>query len=707
MRKIYVLFALLVTVASCQFRYADQDAMYDCNDKSGKTLLKSLLSSRETRWTVDELDIPELNNGWYEIKTDKELAFLLEFGSTSGEKYRLMANIEFSDSDIAFKMSSEIGVEKFENFEFDGNGCSISGLDLQMAAGLFSRVKNSKIYNLTIQDCSVGDQANVSNLLGTGMLIGHATGNIETSGIMIRECSVQAPCKVGGAVGSITDAVCSFKNCSVVDTDIETVYLKGISGGCGGFCGFVGREVERSREVAVIVSIEGCSVTGGSVKAHMQSATRYSGRFIGTINGYDYRETIYMTGCVVDNVFVGQDTAAAEFTPLSSEMYVGGDKYGRGTVSVDGIDLTIPWDGVTLCEPMASEAAYDGVSGGYVVCRADELAYLAQNNNGTYSSKPILIRHDLDLGGTKGVNFTPFNSISHLNGLKPDGSNSTIYNLKVYRNKCTQKEGAAFIIKASGTTVHEYLDFSKAKIEAFHDANNSEAGGNAYCATLCGNIEGTSYTVTDVNVYDGYLYGVDKMGGLVGRLASTLSDISSCSVNGYHIKNYEVNDMPEVFEGTAEKMGFTITATATFYPQGEVGGMIGFISSSANIKDCHVYETRIEATGQDDQKAKLSGNQLAVGILNAAGGYLVPGRHVSTFIGDIRTAGSKASHAVVISGCSVDQATKNNISPTWDKHSSNVDFIGQCYYIYGKDKSDGTVTVDGSQLSDIKHCIQL
>ena len=704
MKRIYIL--LLAVLASCQVSQIDSGIIADSREENDKAFLKSLLASRDTRWTVDELAVPVARDGWYEIRNDKELAFMLEFGSVTGEKYRLLNDIDFSVSEIAGKLSSEVGAERFENFEFDGNGCTVSGLELPMAAGLFSRLKDSRIYNLTVSNSTFGTQTNVSNLLGTGSLVGHATGLVEVLDVNVLDCLVQAPCKVGGFVGSITDAVCTFRNCNLSDTDVETIYLKGISGWCGGFCGFVGREVERSREVSVTVSVEGCSVTGGTVKAHMEFDTRYSGRFIGTINGYDYRECIYMKGCVVGNTFVPLDDAAASFTSLSPDGLVGGDKYGRGTVSIDGKDLTVPWDGITLCQPMASESVYDGVSGGYVVTRADELAYLAQTNSGKYPSKPILIRHDLDLGGADGINFTPFHSIANLDGRKPDGTSSTIYNLKVYRENSTKEDGAAFIRQATGTTVHENLDFRNARIEAFHDPASTTAGGNAYCATLCGNIAKDSYTVSNVHVYDGYLYGVNKMGGILGRLASSASVVSGCSVNGYHIKNYEVNDMPTVFEGTAEKAGMTITATATFYPQGEIGGMIGFISSNATVSDCHVRTTKIEATGQADKKADLSGNSIAVGLLQVAGGYLVPGRHVSTLVGDIRTGGSSKANTIVITDCSVDRHTCENISPTWDKHSSSADFIGQCYYIYGADKSGGSVTVDGVSLS-IKHCLSL
>jgi hypothetical protein len=254
---------------------------------------------------------------------------------------------------------------------------------------------------------------------------------------------------------------------------------------------------------------------------------------------------------------------------------------------------------------------------------------------------------------------------------------------------------------ASGTTVHKNLTFKGADIKATHDAAADH--GNAYCATLCGNMTGT-YTMENVHAYNGKLYGVNKMGGLLGRVYATAT-ISNCSVNGYYIENYKVMDKPETFSGTAEKMGMTVTATATFHPHGEIGGMIGFIQGNTTVTDCHVKTTQINGVGQADQKAELSGSKLAVAAIKAIGGFTVPGRHVSTLIGDIRTGNGSSSFNITISGCSADAETESMMS-SWDKHASNAKFIGQCYYVYSADKSEGSVTVDGSSLS-INHCISL
>ena len=145
MKKLYIAIAALVGLAACQMVELDnfEAASPQKNDQQ-ILMLKSLLTGRDTRWTVEDLAIPAEENGWKLISNDKELAFLLEFGSVSGEKYRLTADINLAGSLIEEKLAGEIGVENFENFEFDGNGKTISGLNVPLAAGLFSRVKDSK-----------------------------------------------------------------------------------------------------------------------------------------------------------------------------------------------------------------------------------------------------------------------------------------------------------------------------------------------------------------------------------------------------------------------------------------------------------------------------------------------------------------------------------------------------------------------------------
>lgn len=641
-------------VQSSVERPSDEDVVAE------KAILRSLLSNRDTKWTTDDLDIPALNGEWYEVGTAKELAFLLEFGSTKGEKYRLAEDIDVSSSSIADKFRAEIGAESFENFEFDGNGKTISGLDLPWAAGVFSVVKNSKIYNLTIADSKVGSEANVSNLNGTGVLVGCATGALHVNDLKILSCQVSAPCKVGGVAGSLVDVDATFSRCDVNDTDVSTIYVKGVSGWCGGFAGFVGRKTENSSVTTVSVVAENCSVAGGNVKAHMESSTRYSGTFIGTLNGYDANEVVDMKNCQVSTTFVGLDDKAASSVSIYPDRKIGGHKYMNGHVCFDGLEFVTPWDGITISEPILVDDAYQVYTG-------EELAWF----QGKTVTQKIRICKDIDLGGH---NFAPIYKAQYIDGFKSEGKNYEIRNLKVVREKCGKEDGGAFIRQASGTTVHKNITFRGADISAFHDP--AAEHGNAYCATLCGNMTGT-YTMENVHAYDGKLYGVNKMGGLLGRVYATAT-VKNCSVSGYTIENYEVNDKPEVFEKTVS----FVTVKATFYPQGEIGGMIGFIQAAAQISNCHVYNSKINATGQKDNKDYIL--------------LIIPGRHIGTVIGDVRT--SIADHVVTIDQCSSDDATRAFAKSHWLDEQSGAAFIGKCYAVPVID-TKGKVVVDGKSIS--------
>ena len=658
MKKLYIAIAALVGLAACQMVELDnfEAASPQKNDQQ-ILMLKSLLTGRDTRWTVEDLAIPAEENGWKLISNDKELAFLLEFGSVSGEKYRLTADIDLAGSLIEEKLAGEIGVENFENFEFDGNGKTISGLNVPLAAGLFSRVKDSKIYNFILNSCTVGDQENVSNTLGTGVVIGSAYGIVDVSNVTVSDCSVCAPCKVGGFAGSVIDATCTFTSCQVKNTDVATIYRKGISGWCGGFIGFVGRSEEKSGVVTVKVETNQCVLNGGTVKAHKESDTRGVGLFLGALNGFDSKESFTMTGCTVNTTFTGLDANASKHP----NYLIGAHKYMNGIILIDGSAYAFPWDGVTKTQPILSDGAYH-------VYTAEELAWFQGR---TEASNKMLIHKDIDLGGYV---FEPIYRANHIDGAKADGSNSEIRNLKVVRTNCGKTDGGAFVRQASGTTVHKNITFVAADIKATHDPNNiATAGGNAYCATLCSNMSGT-YTMENVHAINGKLYGVNKMGGLLGRVAASAT-ISNSSVTNYYIENYEV-DAPETFTA----LGGLVSAT--FYPQGEIGGMIGFIQSDATISDCHVYKTDINAYGQADQY-----------------GGMVPGRHVGTVIGDVRTSSNTVKYTVTITGTSSDSDT-GTLSKAHNKtlnEFSKASFIGKCYNVMNDD-FQGTVTVDGNKV---------
>lgn len=671
MKKLYITIAALIGLAACQMAELDKFETADPQkDDQQKLMLKSLLTGRDTRWTVDDLAIPSEENGWKLISNDKELAFLLEFGSVSGEKYRLTADIDLAGSLIEEKLAGEIGVENFENFEFDGNGKTISGLNVPLAAGLFSRVKDSKIYNFTLNSCTVGDQENVSNTLGTGMVIGSASGTVEVSDVTVSECNVCAPCKVGGLAGSVIDATCTFTSCQVKNTDVATIYRKGISGWCGGFIGFVGRSEEKSGAVTVKVDVNQCVLNGGTVKAHKESDTRGVGLFLGALNGFDSKESFTMTGCTVNTTFTGLDANASKHP----NYLIGAHKYMNGIILIDGSTYAFPWDGVTKTQPVLSEGAYH-------VYTAEELAWFQGR---TETTNRIHICRDIDLGGHV---FAPIKEAKYVDGQKKDGSNSEIRNLKINFKHVGKSEGydkngygGAFINWAnSNGTEHKNLDFIGADVYVSHcdqyPDDLSEAGqyGNGYAATLCSRINSGTYTVSNIHCYDGKIDGVCKMGGLLGGSWATLT-VDNCSVENYYIQNHEANCINKYYKEAASG---AVTCEAEFYTEGECGGLIGFICKNSTVSNCSVNNTKIRCYGQKDQNVSFGGS--LGGIL---GTMLIPGRHVNQFIGDIRTQSSDENNPVTVD--IVEPVVSGNI------------YVGSGY-MYDKKNDDTELSADDSR----------
>ena len=83
MKKLYIMLAAMACLYACQV--ADLPKTSDAGETPERIMLKSLLADRDTRWTVDDLSIPAEEDGWKIISNERHLAFLLEFGSKTGE----------------------------------------------------------------------------------------------------------------------------------------------------------------------------------------------------------------------------------------------------------------------------------------------------------------------------------------------------------------------------------------------------------------------------------------------------------------------------------------------------------------------------------------------------------------------------------------------------------------------------------------------
>lgn len=355
---------------------------------------------------------------------------------------------------------------------------------------------------------------------------------------------------------------------------------------------------------------------------------------------------------------------------------------------------------------MLANKTYDGdnisaASNRYVVYSPFDLAGIRKK---TASPAAIYLKADVDMNGqgadekynvpsnftqsayssTDDNVFDPFSYVTTLDGYINEDSIASVYNLSISQ---IEQERAAFVLYASGTTVHKNVNFRNCCTVAVHKPVPTDA--KAYGAILVSNVDAT-YTMENVHAWDCKVFALQKVGTLGARISGT-STLKNNSVNNCYVENYECKISERFSSGQKTIGSWTVTVYADFYPYGEVGGMYGFIQGNSNMTDCKINGTTIYAFGQDDKMATVDGNFIAKLGIAALGYYQVPGRHVSTLIGNIRATGT-----VTLTGCGVDSNTK--CTKRHDKHNSKYNYIGQAYIVKFVD-SEGSVTVDGTKLT--------
>ena len=203
-----------------------------------------------------------------------------------------------------------------------------------------------------------------------------------------------------------------------------------------------------------------------------------------------------------------------------------------------------------------------------------------------------------------------------------------------------------------------------------------------------------TYTMDNIHIYDSQVYALQHSGILAGLICR--GNVSNCSVNNSYIENYKCTQTHELFEKKVTIAGSEIQISAYFYSYGEIGALAGMIRRESNVSNCHVRNCIVHAYGEPDKEAEMSSDGLigkaAIATAKGLGYYLVPGRHVSTFVGDIRTYDGET---ITLSNCTVDSATK--CTAEHNKHNNSFPYIGQAYYIQFSD-NEGSVVVNGTTL---------
>lgn len=700
---------------------------------------------------ADSLPTAVSKDGWIHLTKPGELAALITTGGMKGAKYHISNDMDMSQipSDVyASVMSSGV----FENICVDGgiyadglvpsdykmhpSGVArITNLDLPFMSALFSEVKNFEATNMIIENVSIG--ADSGQTEGTGILIGRSSGNLYLKNIKVSDSEVSALCRVGGLIGAILGGEVSVNDCDLESVAVTTIYKDGVSGQAGGLIGFVGRSVSNDRSQNVEVNLFKCDLKDCKVKAYMQAPELHSGRLVGTVSGYDRNEKLSVVLCTADEstVLVPEGSAKDDEARALSSRYVnkyksafspelpaeyenllGGQIYHRGLIRFGNylledrlMEFSPRWDGSTVMSPLPADPEFDGDvmagDGCYMVyspCDLIGIREITDTPDAIYFGASI----DMNGQGEDGVYNVPeyfadsFNVSEDDNLFLPftrvkllEGNGKSIYNLGICRQNATK---SAFVLNASNATVHRNLDFHSCCVIGTH--TQVETNSTAEAAILCASAGGSSYTLENVNTYDCGIFGVQKIGTLIANLSADESFVSDCNVTGSYIENYEVF-IDEMFSGSFTYQDYTITASKSFYPHGEVGGLIGFVSGNASIKNCSVNKSTVNCYGLDDVPADIT-PAVAATLINALGYYHVPGRHVSTFIGDIRTMNAET---IRIDKCVVDRNTK--CTKRWDKYCYGVlgnhnvySYIGQCYYVAFLDKI-GSLYIDGQRIT--------
>jgi hypothetical protein len=608
-------------------------------------------------WDQKTYSEPKISNGCVVINSANELAWLLKNQDSKGAtKVEINCSIDLCGKTFKPFPSTII--------ELDGNGKTLKNIKVN-GNGLFLAKANLNIHDIVVEGANIS-----SKNKSVGVLVGILNGN-----------------------GTFKN--CKIKNCSVSTT----------KGNAGGMIGYIVRGSEKDRSIRVNVIFDNCSVDGTTI-----SASKAEGKFVGTLSGYDNKETLTFTNCTSAskvNDFKSIYTSANQSTFLTNidaayDNFLGAEIYHRGVVTFDGNRFIPKWDGTSV-EPLLANTKYDGkgVKAGknrFVVYSPFDLAGIREI---TASPSAIYLMESVDMNGqgddgkfnipsvfakskqkSKDDNaFTPFKTVSTL-----DGNGHTIYNLSIAE---LEKSTGAFILSASGKTVHKDINFDSCCTVSTHEKVKTDA--KAYGGILIAKAGGSSYTMENVTATDCKVFALQKVGTLAGYLCASKNYAKNCTVENCYIENYKCNIKETFDSGNIKYKDRTFRVKATFYSHGEVGGMFGFIQNAATITNCHVKKTIVNAYGQDDKMATVSGSRLARIAIAAAGYYKVPGRHVGTFIGDIRT-----TKTVKITNCTVDSQSK--CTNRWDKHNSTYKYIGQAYYVKFID-SQGKLTVDGKSLT--------
>ena len=630
----------------------------------------------------------------YLIDDAEDIAFLGDKDAAGalgeGKTFRLMVNVDMGHKPYQRSLRLPDGST------FDGNGYTIKGI--KMMVGLFG----DKVSDLTLRNLTV-DGAEISST-------------------------------TNGYKGVLANSLCgssSLTNVVVANSSVITG-----EGAAGGLVGCVSRVNKNDRSEQIEVVIDDCHV----VNTYVESPG-YEGYLVGALRGYDNGEKLILKENCSVMTAQGAEPLGSYIVEGNEAVWMAGNNYGRFNEWVGGEEcyrgqlyfgdmrFIAKWDGLTAVEPLLADPVYDDSAEHKVIAGKNRYVIyspfdLAGARKKTSAPKALYLKTDVDMNGQgqDGVYGVPdefeqskckseddnwFKPFSYVKDL--DGQNNTIYNLSLHsKARSDTAYTCAFILSVQKDTVttHKNLNMRNCctVVPVFHRGEGYSAsqqqdlshGAIFMCASGGDTSSGTPvYTMNNIHIYDSKVFALQHSGVLCGILAR--ANMLNCSVNNCHIENYNCEVTPELFSKKVTIAGNEIEVSEYFYSHGEIGALVGSVRRECTISNCHVRNTRIHAFHEPDKEAKMRSDGLlgkaAIATAKALGYYLIPGRHVSTLIGSIRTINGET---ITINGCTVDAATR--CTQSHNKHNDSYPFIGQAYFVQFQD-TEGKVIIDGNELT--------
>ena len=632
-------------------------------------------------WDGTTVSMPDYNDQTetYTITNGAELAWLAAAANGTlpeetrasqgpqdfaGKTFVLANDIYLGNHDwTPISMSSKLGAGETFRGTFDGNGKTISGLNVNQSevAGLFGYVYAATIKNVTVEGASIN-----SNHFAGGIVawVNNSTGNIQVPFVLEN---------------------CHVKNSTIVSTPelVNGEWDNGDKvGGLVGHAYFGGTSNDKFYAPNQGAKISGCSVDNTTIKAYRD--------FAGLVG---YASYVAIENSTTTNVTLEQDLThdyKAPNTPTTFGLTIGRNEGGN---TIDGNEYST--DGYTI-----------DAEGNYLLYDASALKWLASevnkysNYERPFEGVTLKLMNDIDLGG---MEWTPIGdyrfSANRFCGTF-DGQNHTISNFKITKKTDkddSNKSSYGFFGNLEGTVKN--LTIADATVNSY-----------AYTGALVGRLN--NGLIENCHVVNSTVSNTYWQGGiLVGQVNAEGEEVNAI------VRNCSVESSSMTSKSAIGAISGPVTATKggniTFescevldceiIQEGSFGGsydnyfgtMFGYLEADAtsriDVNNC----TAINTTVKGDSDAMFSGD-------NDGNVYFNGGVPVATSE-DLAAAIKKGGNYILVADVAMTEATYQNVDFTLDGNGHTirqVDGSTNTYALF--DSVTGKLTLKNVKFAGIK-----